>query len=222
MNTQIYTEQVMPFDHIYQNDNNGPTFEDLSVLQTKSSVNGQIPKMANLTNVCMNMSHVINKLKTRLNYKIYSLMLPVLLIFLIVFCILVWKRGDNAIKMSELSDNLTTVSADLNKASDTYNMLYTDENVKNDILTAAFEHLNLKQKELNNIKSKYNSTIHIDNYCDKLADLCNGIIGAILMVYIGSAGYKMIRHNEKHDKALPTCPLQSKSLMSRLKKNFVS
>ena len=147
---------------------------------------------------------MVDKLKTRLNYKIYNLMLPTLIIMLIIFCIVVWTKGNNSIKLLEIDEKKSFASDELNKVYDALQNSIDASGNSSDILSKEF---NKKQKELNDIKSNYNSAIHIDNYCDKFTDLCNGIIGAILMVYIGSAGYKMVVYNKKKTKSIPLCKI---------------
>jgi hypothetical protein len=192
---------------------------DSQSLQVKSSIteqNAKNLKMADVASVCLNTQHAVKKFKTRLNYRVYNLMLPTLLLFLIIFCILIWKKSSNSIKMSELNDNIITASDEFNKSSDAYDVIYANASAGHAALTKADEFRKQKQSELNDIKKYYNTTIYIDNYCDKLTDLCNGIIGAILMVYIGSAGYKMIKLNERNDKDIKTCPLPAKTLLERV------
>ena len=214
INTDIAFTDISDF-----NNNESINEGELSVLhpplQLKSSIidNNKNAKMANVANVCLNTQHIVKKFKTRLNYKIYNLMLPTLLLFLILFCILIWNKGNNSVKMLEIDEKKSIASAELNKVYDALQNSIDASGNSSDILYKEFDK---KQKELNEIKSNYNSSIHIDNYCDKLTDLCNGIIGAILMVYIGSAGYKMIRLNERGDKNIPTCPIPNKSLLERV------
>ncbi len=215
----LYNTMSSPV-HIDDNIDDGElSFLQKQPLQVKSALTEQNNinlNMADVATVCLNTQNVVKKFKSRLNYRIYNLMLPTLLLFLIIFCVLIWKKSSNTIKMSELSDNIIIASDEFNKSSDAYDAVYTNESAGHVTLTKADEFRKQKQSELDDIKKKYNYTIYIDNYCDKLTDLCNGIIGGILMVYIGSAGYKMIRLNERNDKDIKTCPLPAKSLLERV------
>lgn len=206
--------------HIDDNTDDGElSFLQKQPLQVKSALNEQNNinlNMADIATVCLNTQNVAKKFKTRLNYRVYNLMLPTLLLFLIIFCVLIWKKSSNSIKMSELSDNIIIASDEFNKSSDAYDAVYTNASVGHATVTKADEFRKQKQSELDDIKKYYNKTIYIDNYCEKLTDLCNGIIGAILMVYIGSAGYKMIKLNERNDKDIKTCPLSAKTLLKRV------
>lgn len=216
MSSSVYLgDDVGSFDDISKKEADGRNIPNLQPKNTYENTY-ETPKIGNLANLCSNVKKVKDNLKTKLNYKIYNLMLPILILFLIIFFVLIWIKGNNTIKMSELNDNMIDANDSLKKAFDEYKILYDDSSKPTDIVKNALDILNLKQKEFNDIKASYNATIYTDNYCDKLSDLCNGIIGAILMVYIGSAGYKMIKHN----KEINNCEVKSNSIMNIIKSKY--
>ncbi len=212
------TDDVQNFSNAWNNENVADVQDipgssgKISLIVPKKTTDG----FSKEVKLCQNTQYAINKFKTRLNYKVYHFMLPTLLIFLIVFITLIWKRSNNSIKMLELSDKVNIASNEFNKVSDEYNALYLDPNTNRIIVSDAEKIRDDKQLILDKVRKDYYLTIYIDNICDKCSDLCNGIIGAILMIYVGSAGYKMIKFNEKKNIEIPSCPIKKKTLLEQI------
>ena len=167
--------------------------------------NGSNPSMYGVVKKCVTTQRMIDKLKTRVNYKIYKLMLPTLIILFIAFFLLVFKKANSAVNMSTIDEKKNIISDEFNKSSDIYDKLKSDSTASNDSIISAENYRNQKQKELNDINDRYDANIYFDTFSDKFSDLLNGMIGAILMVYIGSAGYKMVLYNMKKNKNMKSC-----------------